>query len=81
MAGEGDIPMLDGGKSRVGVGDCGDEGSPRWFLNQEDVSGGELENTLHRGSLFVDICRENGEDEVFRHWAMDLRRGHEPLLR
>jgi hypothetical protein len=31
--------------------------------------------------LFVDICRENGEDEVFRHWAMDLRRGHEPLLR
>jgi hypothetical protein len=40
----------------------GNEFSPGWFLDEKDVGGGDLENALEYGSLFVSVNRENGKD-------------------
>jgi hypothetical protein len=40
---------------RIGIRDGGDKSSPGWFLDKEDISGRQLEDTFHSGTLFVDV--------------------------
>jgi hypothetical protein len=58
--------------------DRGDYASPWRFLDEEDISGSQFENTFHGWTLFVDISGEDNEGEImerlFRHRARNLRR-------
>jgi hypothetical protein len=62
---------------RVRVRDGGDKPAPWWFLNEENISGGQLKNTFHGCRLFVDISGEDNEGEgvegLFRHRVRNLR--------
>jgi hypothetical protein len=62
---------------RSSIRDRGDDLSPRWFLYEEYISGGQLKDTFHGRALFIDISGEDNEGEVgerlFRHRARNLR--------